>query len=327
MTIQASKPVTCPGAETVTLPAHLTVTHLAAKPVPANRLILSLYPGIDLFSRPFEALGFSVVRGPDLILGQDIRHFHVPAGVFAGVIGGSPCQEFSGLRRQEPTGYGLEMLYHFTRIVKEAQPDWFLLENVARVPNIVNPDQYSWQRFELNQAWFSDVSRLRHFQFGHRDGVTLLNPPYHTGRTAEYGAATASDDRSFEQLKYCQGLPADFDLPSFTVEGKKKAVGNGVPLVLGSVLAQLINKHVYGVTDQANKPVTALRDFFVTVPGAETVTDQGNTSVTRRPQQNVTPRACNCGCGRVVVGKALYHNAACRKRVSRANLSTETVDN
>lgn len=317
MTYRDQNPVTCPGVETVTLPAHLTVTHLAPKPVPANRLILSLYPGIDLFSRPFEALGFSVVRGPDLILGQDIRHFHVPAGVFSGVIGGSPCQEFSGLRREAPTGYGLEMLYHYTRILQEAQPEWFLLENVARVPNIVKPDSYSWQRFELNQAWYSDVSRLRHFQFGHRDGLTLLNPPYQTGRTAEHGAATASDDRSFEQLKYYQGLPSDFDLPSFTVEGKKKAVGNGVPLVLGTVLAQLINKHVYGVTDQANNPVTALRDFFVTVPGAETVTDQGNTSVTRRLNHAVTARACNCGCGRVVVGKAQYHNAACRKRVSR----------
>lgn len=309
--------VTFPGSKTVTLPAALSVTDLAPKPVPANRLILSLFPGIDLFSRPFEALGFSVVRGPDLILGQDIRHFHVPAGVFAGVIGGSPCQEFSGLRRQAPTGYGLEMLYHYTRIVQEAQPEWFLLENVVRVPNIVKPDGYSWQRFELNQAWYSDVSRLRHFQFGHADGITLLNPPYFVGRTGEHGAATASDDRSFEQLKYCQGLPAEFDLPSFTVEGKKKAVGNGVPLVLGAVLAQLVNQYVYGVTDQANHAVTHRAANLVTRPGQETVTHHA-TTVTSRPQQNVTPRACNCGCGRVVVGKAQYHNAACRKRVQRS---------
>ena len=317
MTHQVNIPVTRPGIESVTRPGIESVTHLAPKPVSANRLILSLFPGIDLFSRPFEALGFSVVRGPDLILGQDIRHFHVPSRVFAGVIGGSPCQEFSGLRREAPTGYGLEMLYHYTRIVQEAQPDWFLLENVARVPNIVKPDGYSWQRFELNQAWFSDVSRLRHFQFGHADGLTLLNPPYHVGRTAEQGAATASDDRSFEQLKYCQGLPADFDLPSFTVEGKKKAVGNGVPLVLGAVLAQLVNQYVYGVTDQANSVVTHRALNLVTRPGQETVTHH-SANVTCRPQSTVTPRACNCGCGRVVVGKAQYHNAACRKRVQRA---------
>jgi DNA (cytosine-5)-methyltransferase 1 len=284
----------------VTSLANLSVTQLAPKPVPANRLILSLFPGIDLFSKPFEALGFSVVRGPDLLLGQDIRDFHVPARVFSGIIGGSPCQEFSGLRRQQPTGYGLEMLYHYTRIVKEAQPDWFLFENVARVPNLLI-DTYSWQRFELNQAWFSDVSRLRHFQFGHIDGITLLNPPYHVGRTADFGCATASDDRSFEQLKYCQGLPADFDLPSFNVDGKKRAVGNGVPLVLGSVLANLINHSVYGVTLPADLSVTHLVHSPVTKPG----------------QISVTLRNCSCGCGRVVTGKAKTASSACRKRLSR----------
>jgi DNA (cytosine-5)-methyltransferase 1 len=288
----------------VTNQAKLTVTQPAPKSVPQNRLILSLFPGIDLFSKPFEALGFSVVRGPDLLLGQDIRDFHVPAGVFAGVIGGSPCQEFSGLRREAPTGYGLEMIYHYNRIVQEAEPEWFALENVARVPNMM-VDGYSWQRFELNQAWFSDTSRLRHFQFGHRDGITLLNPPYQTGRSADHSCATASDDRSFEQLKYCQGLPADFDLPSFNVEGKKRAVGNGVPLVLGQVLADLINLHVYGVIRRPNNSVTNQAINPVTLPGAK----------------SVTVRACFCGCGRVVVGKAQYNNSACRKRASRAKAS------
>ncbi len=297
--------------------ANLTVTHLAPKPVPKNRLILSLFPGIDLFSKPFEALGFSVVRGPDLILGQDIRDFHVPSGVFAGVIGGSPCQEFSGLRREAPTGYGLEMLYHYNRIVQEAEPQWFLLENVARVPNLLITN-YSWQRFELNQAWFSDVSRLRHFQFGHRDGITLLNPPYQTGRSADHSCATASDDRSFEQLKYCQGLPADFDLPSFNVEGKKRAVGNGVPLVLGQILADLINLHVYGVTRRPSEPVTELADLSVTHLGESPVTWPGAKSVTSQEVKPVTARVCFCGCGRVVVGKARYNNSACRKRASRS---------
>jgi DNA (cytosine-5)-methyltransferase 1 len=283
------------------LKANPSVTNQAPKPVPQNRLILSLFPGIDLFSKPFEALGFAVVRGPDLLLGQDIRDFHVPAGVFAGVIGGSPCQEFSGLRREAPTGYGLEMIYHYNRIVQEAEPEWFALENVSRVPNMM-VDGYSWQRFELNQAWFSDTSRLRHFQFGHRDGITLLNPPYQTGRSADHSCATASDDRSFEQLKYCQGLPADFDLPSFNVEGKKRAVGNGVPLVLGQVLADLINLHVYGVIRRPQ----------------ETVTDQAINPVTRPGAKSVTLRTCFCGCGRVVVGKAQYNNSACRKRASRA---------
>ena len=52
-------------------------------------LILSLFPGIDLLGRGFEAESFAVVRGPDLLWGGDIRSFHVPPGRFDGIIGGS----------------------------------------------------------------------------------------------------------------------------------------------------------------------------------------------------------------------------------------------
>ncbi|EKO3594736.1 DNA cytosine methyltransferase [Vibrio metschnikovii] len=254
-----------------------------------NRLILSLFPGIDLFSKPFERRGFCVVRGPDILLGQDIRDFHVPKGVFSGVIGGSPCQEFSSLNRNEPTGYGLEMLNEYKRIVLESSPDWFLLENVARVSNL-KIEGYSWQRFPLNLAWYTDCSRLRHFQFGSKNGVKL-NPPIHVTKDTTYSAVTASDCRSFSQLKKLQGLPDSFDLPSFTVEGKKRAVGNGVPLPLGNVLASLIDRDYYNVTDQDDK------------------------SVTQPVHKSVS---CNCGCGVSLVGRQLYASSACRKRAERA---------
>lgn len=62
-------------------------------------LVLSLFPGIGLLDRAFEAEGFTVVRGPDVIWGGDIREFHPPAGKFDGIIGGPPCQMFSSLAR------------------------------------------------------------------------------------------------------------------------------------------------------------------------------------------------------------------------------------
>lgn len=34
---------------------------------PANNLVLSIFPGIGLFDRGFEAAGFCVVRGPDVL--------------------------------------------------------------------------------------------------------------------------------------------------------------------------------------------------------------------------------------------------------------------
>jgi len=87
-------------------------------------LVLSLFPGIGLLDRAFEEAGFCLVRGPDRLWGGDIRRFHSPAGVFWGVLGGPPCQEFSGLLRTEPSGYGLAMLKEYARVVTEAQPEW-----------------------------------------------------------------------------------------------------------------------------------------------------------------------------------------------------------
>src|SRR4051812_46756528 len=98
-------------------------------------LVLSLFPGIDLLGMGFEQVGFCVVRGPDLLWGGDVRHFDVPAGRFDGFIAGPPCQDFSGFRRSAPTGYGDEMLAHFRRLVTEGGPFWWLMENVARVPD------------------------------------------------------------------------------------------------------------------------------------------------------------------------------------------------
>ena len=108
-----------------------------------HRLILSIFPGIDLLGRAFEEQGFCVVRGPDLLWGGDIRQFHPPANAFWGVIGGPPCQDFSRLRRDEPTGYGLEMLAEFIRVVTEANPEWWLMENVDRVPTVTGLDGHS----------------------------------------------------------------------------------------------------------------------------------------------------------------------------------------
>jgi DNA (cytosine-5)-methyltransferase 1 len=62
-----------------------------------NQLVLSLFPGIGLLDMAFEAEGFCVVRGPDVLWGGDIRNFHPPRCRFDGVIGGPPCQAFSRL--------------------------------------------------------------------------------------------------------------------------------------------------------------------------------------------------------------------------------------
>ena len=99
-------------------------------------LVLSLFPGIGLLDRAFEEEGFCVVRGPDLLWGGDIRSFQPPGGVFDGVIGGPPCQLFSQMRHIQPLAsmkHG-NLIPEYERVVRAAQPDWFVMENVRDAP-------------------------------------------------------------------------------------------------------------------------------------------------------------------------------------------------
>lgn len=245
-----------------------------------HHLVLSLFPGIDLLGRAFEESGFCVVRGPDLVTGGDIRRFHPPEKRFNGLIGGPPCQDFSSLHRN-PGTYSHDMLLEFCRCTSQTKADWFLFENVSGFPSF-EIDGYTQQRFSLDLAWFSAFSRRRDFVFGSRSGQ-LLNPVYGKRSKTHGTAVTGSDDRSFSACCDIQGLPPGFDLPFFSLEGKKQAVANGVPMSLGRYVAGLIAETLYGVKGSA----------------------EGQ-------------RRCRCGCGRIVVGRALYHGTACRKRAQRA---------
>jgi DNA (cytosine-5)-methyltransferase 1 len=242
---------------------------------------------VDLLGRAFEEAGLCVVRGPDLLWGGDVRAFHPPARVFWGVIGGPPCQDFSAARRAEPTGYGLEMLGEYVRAIEESQPEWWLMENVARVPD-VSVAGYVTQRLDVNQAWYDDVTRLRHIQFGSKSGRLLDVTRRRVTDDAER-AALAHDARSFSELCRLQGLPEGYDLPGFLVSEKKRAVGNGVPLVLGRAL-------VAAVLAVYSRPVVVQQVLGGGI---------------------VAAYVCRCGCGRRVSGKRIYFDYSCRKRAQR----------
>ena len=142
----------------------------------AVNLVLSIFPGIDLLGKAFEEEGYCVVRGPDPLWGGDIRSFHPPAGVFAGVIGGPPCQEFSILRsvnRDKPPKWG-NLIPEFERVVMEAQPRWFLMENIKRAP-LPSVPGYKVDGTLLDNRWLGHVqSRLHRFSFGTNEGTRLV---------------------------------------------------------------------------------------------------------------------------------------------------------
>ncbi len=249
-----------------------------------NGPVLSVFSGIDLLGMAFAAEGFCVVSAGDKIFGQDVREFHPPAGCFAGVIGGPPCQDFSAARRGAPIfdGYGAAMLREFARIIEESQPDWFLMENVARVPSIAVLG-YRQQRIDLDaRECGSAQRRLRHFQWGSRHGLVLTvtrQAVTHRGEaTCTATEGRRAGKRGWPAFCALQGLPEAFLLPSFTRRAAYEAVGNGVPLEMGRAVARAV---------KAARPWTALR-------------------------------LCACTCGREVTGKQILATAACRQRVSRA---------
>lgn len=236
-------------------------------------LVLSLFPGIGLLDRAFEEQGFCVVRGPDVLWGGDIRNFHPPAGRFEGVIGGPPCQAFSRLSHMvRQNGYEPKfgnLVPEFERCVSEAQPDWFVMENVPDAPT-PSVDYYEIHSFLLNNRQLGDPqNRVRRWSFGNRgcrrtlnvETVVFEHPDFEyaaTGGSARPVAVGGSGKRkkfrdgkggmpfnsksgaSFRRLCQVQGLPDDFDLPPFTVEAKCKAVGNGVPMPMGRAIAKAV---------------------------------------------------------------------------------------
>lgn len=143
-------------------------------------LVLSIFPGGGLLDYAFEAEGYTVVRGPDVIWGGDIDRFHPPQGRFDGVIGGDPCQSHStlknivmakGLKPSFP-----DMTKDFERIINQAQPEWFLRENIYMAPD-VQPDGYDVRSFILDNSMLDSGDgrghrqiRKRKFWFGVRDG-------------------------------------------------------------------------------------------------------------------------------------------------------------
>jgi len=257
-------------------------------------LVLSLFPGIDLFGRGLEAEGYCVVRGPDLLWGGDVCAFHPPAKKFQGVIGGSPCQDFSRKRRAPPTGYGLEMLNEFSRVVVEAQPDWFLLENVPTVPDIAVPG-YTVQRLDLNARECGSVqNRPRHFQFGSRRGLVIVPARAGTLQAQSQPAVLATEGKRTNRrgwAEFCelQGLPRNFQLPGMTTAARYAAVGNGVHVAVARTLAR------------------AIREAY---------------------RRKKSLRLCACNCGRVVSGRQTTATPACRKRMERRrkrDTATQTV--
>lgn len=160
-------------------------------------LILSIFPGVDLLGRWFQEVfpDACIVRGPDVLWGGDIRTFHVPPGIWWGIIGGPPCQFASRLRYLNPLAGAKEgnLIPEFERIVGEGQPAWWIMENVPPAPLPVVPG-YIVRSYLLENRWFGDEQhRERRFSFGTRDGRELhFEPAIFEAPLREYAVTSSA---------------------------------------------------------------------------------------------------------------------------------------
>lgn len=248
-----------------------------------NQLVLSLFPGAGLLDMAFEEEGFCVVEARDLILGGDHRRFTCPPHRFDGVIGGPPCQRFSRLVNVVRAVHGEgsvapNLIPEFERIVGEAQPDWFLMENVWAAPVPVVPG-YTVHNYLLNNRECDrgdgvgpEQNRVRRFSFGTRDGRELdiianakPNPVWEPaccstagGRRVPVklragcvpkgkqgkGPSAGLRNRTLAEDCVLQGLPPDFlkNVGVLKARGKRIIVANGVPLPMGRAVAKAVKR-------------------------------------------------------------------------------------
>jgi DNA (cytosine-5)-methyltransferase 1 len=217
-------------------------------------LVLSLFPGIGLLDQAFEEEGFCVVRGPDLLWGGDIRGFCPPHDTFDGIIGGPPCQSWSGLGNTNRARWGDDCMMpdripEFARCVNEAQPEWFLMENVPQAPAPDCPGYVITQRVCDNRWVGGEQSRRRKFTFGcrnqhsafHIEGVALEAHNRVPVVLSSGQAGNGGSRRSIADMARAQEVdPSRFDHSPFTTTELRRAIANGVPLPLGRAVARAV---------------------------------------------------------------------------------------
>lgn len=227
-------------------------------------LILSIFPGMGVWEYGItqENPEWCIVRGPDVIWGGNIENFHPPGNVFNGIIGGDPCQAHSRTRSLVLATSGHtrfpDMTEDYIRVVSEAQPEWFLRENVPQAPDL-SIHGYTIEKFPLNSRWLGeDQDRKRVFWFGSKNGVKISphldvvlfesQVKYNTlvsghGPLPGKRAIGIKSRWTIEEGLEQQGLPIDFfKFSPFSDEGKRVAIAEGVHVEVGRILARAIKR-------------------------------------------------------------------------------------
>ena len=238
-------------------------------------LILSLFPGADLWGRAFEEEGFCVIKGPDVLWGGDIRNFKGILGKFDGIIGGPPCKSFSNAIASQPGGgsAALEgnLIPEFERVVRECAPDFYIIENVPQAPKpVINKGHALECKWDMVvDAWRYGAAQHRTRRFSsnidlskHLIKEEVLVPdrhkdPWPTVTATEHKCSAGSGQRAMRQragrkvgrrmtiaeVNEAMGLPTNFETPALLKSAQYAVRGNGVPIQMGRALARAVKDY------------------------------------------------------------------------------------
>ena len=119
-----------------------------------NKTILHLCADTGSDSKPYQDAGYNVI-----LVGRSVgvENFQPPQGVY-GIIANPVCTEFSIARSGGKARLGEEGLFlvrHCQRIIKEANPKFWVIENPAtgKLKDYLGEPQMIYQPYEFGSAW------------------------------------------------------------------------------------------------------------------------------------------------------------------------------
>jgi hypothetical protein len=142
------------------------------------RLILSLCDFTGNWSRPYEEVGYSVVR-IDLKHGHDVRLMEYITAPVHGILAAPPCTVFagSGARWWEEKGEqalvdGLALVDACLRAVALYRPLWWALENpVGRLNRWLGPPAYTFNPNEFGDPYTKKTHLWGRFNYPRKTPV------------------------------------------------------------------------------------------------------------------------------------------------------------
>lgn len=124
------------------------------------KIILDLCGGTGSWSKPYADAGYKVINVtlPEF----DVRDFVWTGEKVWGILAAPPCESFSNARRGHPVYNqsmcrkdGLDIVRACMRIIKECDPEWWVLENPATgdLERYLGKPDMTFQPYEFGDGW------------------------------------------------------------------------------------------------------------------------------------------------------------------------------